>query len=98
VRPSRESGFPTPTGEQQRVALARAFVAEPELVLADEPTGILDPIATELVLSLLDHLRELSGTTVVVATHSQMLAGAAEQVLILEGSGGAFGPSSTLPG
>jgi cell division transport system ATP-binding protein len=56
-------------GEQQRVAIARALVNEPQLVLADEPTGNLDP---ELSLEIMNLFRDInaSGTTVVVATHN----------------------------
>ena len=57
-------------GEQQRVALARAPPAKgPSLLLADEPTGNLDPEATELVINLFRHLNEKNGSTIVVATH-----------------------------
>jgi len=56
-------------GEQQRVALARAAANGPSLLLADEPTGNLDPAATELVINLFRHLNETNGSTIVVATH-----------------------------
>jgi cell division transport system ATP-binding protein len=55
-------------GEQQRVALARALVGEPTVVLADEPTGSLDPVRAEEMLTLLDRVHR-RGATLVVATH-----------------------------
>ncbi len=59
-------------GEQQRIAIARALVNEPQLVLADEPTGNLDP---DLSLEIMNLFREVNarGTTVVVATHDREL-------------------------
>lgn len=57
-------------GEQQRVAIARAIVDKPELILADEPTGNLDPYHTYEVISLLRKINEL-GKTVILATHNK---------------------------
>jgi cell division transport system ATP-binding protein len=59
-------------GEQQRVAIARAIVAEPALVLADEPTGNLDPQLAIDILGLLDDIHD-AGTTVIFATHDRTL-------------------------
>ena len=58
-------------GEQQRVAIARALINEPELVLADEPTGNLDPDRAAEVMALFEQMCATKGTTVLVATHDR---------------------------
>lgn len=71
-------------GEQQRVAIARALVREPDILLADEPTGSLDAYNADFVLDLLEQVA-VAGTTVVLATHDRMLMAArAHRVLAFE--------------
>lgn len=63
--PSQLSG-----GEQQRVAIGRAIVNQPDLIVADEPTGNLDPINTYEIIEILKKINEL-GTTVMITTHNK---------------------------
>src|SRR3972149_6713007 len=57
-------------GEQQRLAIARAIINQPELIIADEPTGNLDPINTHEIVQILKKINDL-GTTVILATHNK---------------------------
>src|SRR5437763_1647995 len=70
-------------GEQQRVALARAFVVRPKLLLADEPTGSLDADSGAGVIRLLFDLNREYGTTLVMVTHDESLAGRCGRMLRL---------------
>jgi putative ABC transport system ATP-binding protein len=74
-RPGELSG-----GQQQRVAVARALVTEPDLILADEPTGNLDSVSARDVLGLMNELHE-SGRTLVLITHDVEVASAAGRVV-----------------
>ncbi|HEY8453687.1 MAG: ABC transporter ATP-binding protein [Micromonosporaceae bacterium] len=77
-RPGEISG-----GQQQRVALARALVTEPRVLFADEPTGSLDSLAGEQVLSHLVRLARAQQTTVVLVTHDATVAGYADREVVL---------------
>ena len=78
--PDRLSG-----GEQQRVAIIRALIHQPQLVLADEPTGNLDAATGEQVLDLLDRLVRAKGHTLIIVTHSAEVAKRADRVVRLVG-------------
>ncbi|MFP6684252.1 MAG: ATP-binding cassette domain-containing protein, partial [Polyangiaceae bacterium] len=71
-------------GERQRVAVARALVLDPPLVLADEPTGNLDPATGDQVAELLFEMNRTRGTTLVVVTHSKRMADQLGRVLVLK--------------
>lgn len=77
-RPGELSG-----GQQQRVAVARALVTEPDLLLADEPTGNLDSASTRDVLGLFDELHD-AGRTIVLITHEPDVAARAERNLVID--------------
>src|SRR5213592_4570933 len=79
-RPGQLSG-----GEQQRVAVARALVQRPRLLLADEPTGNLDPATGEDVQQLMFELNQEHGAALVIATHNDRLAAAMGRTLRLAG-------------
>jgi ABC-type lipoprotein export system ATPase subunit len=70
-------------GQQQRVAIARAIVNEPDLLLADEPTGNLDPESAHEILDLFDALNR-SGRTVVLVTHDMSVAARARRIVRLQ--------------
>ncbi|MEP7311756.1 MAG: ABC transporter ATP-binding protein [Pseudomonadota bacterium] len=72
-------------GELQRIAIARALVHRPRLVLADEPTGNLDPRTASLVLALLRDRIVASGGAGILITHSQAVAESADRVYVLDG-------------
>ncbi len=71
-------------GEQQRVAIARALVNDPRLVIADEPTGNLDPETTERVFASLIRMARSEGAAVLIATHNMSLIKHMDRVLTLK--------------
>ncbi|NBW63522.1 MAG: ABC transporter ATP-binding protein [Synechococcaceae bacterium WB4_1_0192] len=75
-RPNQLSG-----GQQQRVAVARAIINQPNLLLADEPTGALDSRTTDEVLDLFDELHRQQGMTILLVTHEHHVAERAERVV-----------------
>ena len=77
--PSQLSG-----GEQQRVAIARAFACDPTILLADEPTGNLDSRNGQHIFELLIRMNQSRGTTLVLVTHEQELAGKADRQIQLK--------------
>ena len=88
-KPNQLSG-----GQQQRVALARALINQPNLLLADEPTGALDSRTTAEVLDLFDELHREQGMTILLVTHEHDVAARAERIvhfhdgrLVSEGAG-----------
>ena len=78
-RPSELSG-----GQQQRVAIARALAAEPALILADEPTGNLDSLMGDEVVSLLKTIASEYGRTVLMVTHDSRMAAYADRIIFLK--------------
>jgi putative ABC transport system ATP-binding protein len=78
-RPAKLSG-----GEQQRVAIARAFAAQPQLILADEPTGSLDKATGQKIVELLREVATTQKATVLVVTHDEKIAKKADRRFEIE--------------
>jgi putative ABC transport system ATP-binding protein len=78
-QPSELSG-----GERQRVALARAFANDPEVVIADEPTGNLDSVTGKMIMETLTDFHKKQGKTMVVVTHDPKIADYAEEIVNIQ--------------
>jgi len=78
-QPSELSG-----GERQRVALARAFANDPEVIIADEPTGNLDSVTGKMIMEILTDFHKEQGKTMVVVTHDPKIANYAEEVVTIK--------------
>ena len=89
-------------GQEQRVAIARAIVTDPDIILADEPTGNLDAESARDVLSLLQSLNTYFGKTIVMVTHDPHSAAAASRLIhldkgeVVEGESSVIAPSSAF--
>ncbi len=77
--PSQLSG-----GQQQRVAIARALVNEPEIILADEPTGNLDTRTSEEIISVFRHLNQLNNITFVLVTHDSEMGDLTDRIIFIQ--------------
>jgi putative ABC transport system ATP-binding protein len=79
----REDSLPTQLsgGQQQRLAIARALINEPEILLADEPTGQLDSHTSAEIMGIFRHLNQTQEITIVVVTHSEEVAGFAHRII-----------------
>lgn len=78
-RPGELSG-----GQRQRVAIARALATDPEIIVADEPTGNLDSISGEQILNIIDELNKKKGKTVIMVTHEKSIAKRAGRIIHLK--------------
>ena len=78
-KPSQLSG-----GEKQRVAIARALINDPEVILADEPTGNLDSKTGEIIMKILKDLNEKHGRTIVMVTHEKDIAANAQRTVFIK--------------
>ncbi|QYE99648.1 ATP-binding cassette domain-containing protein [Paraclostridium sordellii] len=80
-----ENNYPEKTsgGEQQRASICRALIKEPDILLADEPTGNLDNKNINTVLYSLKEINQKLGTTIIMVTHDEMVASYSDRVIFI---------------
>jgi ABC-type lipoprotein export system ATPase subunit len=85
----RERSLPTQLsgGQQQRIAIARALINEPEILLADEPTGQLDSRTSAEIMNIFRELNQTHGITIVIVTHSDEVAAYANRIITFRDGG-----------
>jgi putative ABC transport system ATP-binding protein len=107
---AREQNYPTQLsgGQQQRVAIARALINNPEILLADEPTGALDSRTSAEIMNIFQELNRTQGITIIVVTHSDEVASRADRIIgfrdgsivsdapVIHSTSGAAAPSAVL--
>ena len=68
-------------GQKQRVSIARAIIADPRIILADEPTGQLDSSSSKEIMGIFKNINRIKGTTIVIVTHEQLIACEAKRII-----------------
>ena len=84
-------------GEQQRVGIARALINNPSLILADEPTGNLDPVTSSDIMQLLVNINQQTGTTMLISTHDFMMIDKYQSRLLVCENGTVSDPAAETP-
>jgi cell division transport system ATP-binding protein len=84
-------------GEQQRVGIARALINNPSLILADEPTGNLDPVTSSDIMQLLVNINQQTGTTMLISTHDFMMIDKYQSRLLVCENGTVSDPAAEAP-
>ena len=94
---ARATTYQLSEGEQQRVGIARALINNPSLVLADEPTGNLDPVTSSDIMQLLVNINQQTGTTMLISTHDFMMIDKYQSRLLVCENGTVSDPAAETP-